>query len=132
MKITTGFLSCFIILLCVLALTSLTSENSHESRNRGIHIFKHVFRVLQERENEGEGTGRGGKFHLFELKTKYLIAHVGKGKKGRGPNGGSNNFHHASPCKSSALSLKQPFIFTSTTCAIFRLSLLLVFLFVIP
>ncbi|KAG5572558.1 hypothetical protein H5410_062324 [Solanum commersonii] len=119
-------------------LTSLAYENSHESRNRGIHILKHVSRVLQERENEGASARRGGKFHLdtysneFELKTKHLIAHVGKGQKGRGPNGGSNNLHHARPYKSSALSLKQPFIFTSTSDAIFRFSLLLVLLFVFP
>ncbi|KAK6773523.1 hypothetical protein RDI58_028761 [Solanum bulbocastanum] len=115
MKITIGFLPCFIILLCVLALTSSASKNSHDSRNRVIHILKHVSRVLQERENEGASARRGG-----------------KGQKGRGPNGGSNNLHHARPYKSSALSLKQPFIFTSAADAIFRFSLLLVLLFVFP
>lgn len=69
--------------------------------------MKHVSGV-QEKENEGESARRGGKFHLdtynneFELKTKHLIAHVGKGQRGRGPNGGSNNLHHTRPYKSSA------------------------------
>ncbi|OIS96304.1 hypothetical protein A4A49_06145 [Nicotiana attenuata] len=112
MKITIGFL----ILLSAVGLTSLASDTSYASKNKGIHVVKHVSEVHDRNSESKVGDRR---------------ANVGEGQKGRGPNGGANNFHHPNPYKSSALPLKQSSIFTSTTGSIFRSSLLLVLLFVI-
>lgn len=61
-----------------------------------------MYLKCKKRENGGEGTGRGGKFHLdtynneFELKTKHLIAHVDKGRK----KGNQMEFKQLSSCVS--------------------------------
>ncbi|KAK4726646.1 hypothetical protein R3W88_031563 [Solanum pinnatisectum] len=86
---TIGLFACFIILLCFLAiLTSMAYEESHVSI---------------------------GENNKFGIKTKHSIGDVTKVQRGRAPYGGADLLRRPRPNKNSAIYLKQPSMFTSTT-----------------
>ncbi|OIT34208.1 hypothetical protein A4A49_23477 [Nicotiana attenuata] len=112
-----SFPLCVVILLCVVALTSAAaSEISHASTNKRKTVEKQenvanttVVRVSSHKDGNKYELVENKEFIVDDMKVPKGIIH-----------------RRVRPNRSSALSLKQHFIFTSTTGLIYGLSLLLV------